>query len=94
MEDAHKKALENLRKLVFQYRVGHFQVDCRVLDSSRVMGSDTVEFEVAFKGRFCDVKLPAAPQPKTNAIWSSKTFEILQILICPETGQVRPFTRR
>jgi hypothetical protein len=60
-EDAHKKALENLRKLVFQHRVGHFQVDCRVSDGSRVMGSDTVEFEVVFKGRFSDVGLPAAP---------------------------------
>ena len=60
-EDAHKKALENLRKLVFQHRVGHFQVDCRILDGSRVKGSDTVEFEVVFKGHFSDVGLSAAP---------------------------------
>ena len=60
-EDARKKALKNLRQFVYQHRVGHFQVDCRVLDGSRIMGSDTVEFEVMFKGRFSEVGLPAAP---------------------------------
>ena len=60
-EDAQKKALENLRALVYQHRVGHFQVDCRVLDGSRVLGSDIVEFEMVFKGRFSDVGLPAQP---------------------------------
>jgi hypothetical protein len=60
-EDAQKKALEDLRQLVYQHRVGHFQVDCRVLDGSRVMGADVVEIEVVFKGRFSDVGLPASP---------------------------------
>lgn len=60
-EDAQKKALENLRPLVYQHRVGRFQVDCRVLDGSRVMGSDVVEIEVMFKRRFSDVGLPASP---------------------------------
>jgi hypothetical protein len=60
-EDAQKKALENLRQLVYQHRVGHFRVDCRVLDGSRVMGADTVELEVLFKGRFSDVGLPGSP---------------------------------
>ena len=60
-EDAQKKALERLRPLVYQHRVGHFQVDCRVLDGSRVMGADVVELEVLFKGRFSDVGLPASP---------------------------------
>ncbi len=60
-EDAQKKALENLRQLVYQNRVGHFRLDCRVLDGSRVMGADVVEFEVLFKGRFSDVGLPASP---------------------------------
>ena len=59
--DAQKKALENLRPLVYQHRIGHFQVDCRVLDGSRVMGSDIVEIEVVFKGRFSEVGLPASP---------------------------------
>ena len=57
-EDAQKKALENLRPLVYQHRVGHFQVDCKVLDGSRVMGADMIELEVLFKGRFSDVGLP------------------------------------
>lgn len=60
-EDGQKKALGNLRPLVYQHRVGHFQVACRVLDGSRVMGADMVELEVLFKGRFSDVGLPASP---------------------------------
>ena len=60
-EDARKKGLENLRQLVYQHRVGHFQVECRVMDGSRVMGADVVELEVLFKGRFADVGLPASP---------------------------------
>lgn len=55
--DAQKKALENLRPLVYQNRVGHFRLECRVLDGSRVMGADSVELEVLFKGRFSDVGL-------------------------------------
>jgi hypothetical protein len=53
-----KKALENLRQFVYQQRLGHFQVDCRVLDGSRVMGAYVVELEVLFKGRFSDIGLP------------------------------------
>jgi hypothetical protein len=56
-----EKALENLRQLVYQNRVGHFQLDCRVLDGSRVMGADSLELEVLFKGRFSDVGLPGSP---------------------------------
>jgi len=56
--DVQKKGLENLRQFVYQHRVGHFQVNCRVLDGSRVLGADVVELEVLFKGRFSDVGLP------------------------------------
>jgi hypothetical protein len=49
-----EKLLENVRQAVYQHRVGHFQLDCRVLDGSRVMGSDTVEIEVVFERRFSD----------------------------------------
>jgi len=56
-----EKALENLRQLVYQNRLGHFQLDCRVLDGSRVMVTDSVELEVLFKGRFSDVGLPGSP---------------------------------
>jgi hypothetical protein len=62
-EDARKKALENLREVVYQHRVGHFQVECRILDGSRVMGADIVELEVLFKGRFSDV----GPRPSPPA---------------------------
>jgi hypothetical protein len=56
----HDKALENIRQLVYQNRVGHFQLDCRVLDGSRVMGTNSIKLEVLFKGRFSDVGLPAS----------------------------------
>jgi len=56
----HDKALENIRQLVYQNRVGHFQLDCRVLDGSRVIGTNSVKLEVLFKGRFSDVGLPAS----------------------------------
>lgn len=53
-----EKALENVRQLVYQNRLGHFQLECRVLNGSHVMGTDSVELEVLFKGRFSDVGLP------------------------------------
>ena len=56
-----EKALENLRQFVVQNRVGHFQVECRVLDGSRVMGVDIIELEVLFKGRFSDTGLFGSP---------------------------------
>jgi len=56
--DAWERGLERLQQFVYQHRVGHFQVDCRVLDGSSVMGADVVELEVLFKGRFSDVGLP------------------------------------
>jgi len=59
-EGAHQKALENIRQLISVNRVGHFQLDCRVLDGSRVMGSDTVELEVLHKGSFSD-GFPGSP---------------------------------
>ena len=57
-KDAWERGLERLRQLVYQNRVGHFQLECRVLDGSRVMGTNSVEFEVLFKGRFSDIGLP------------------------------------
>lgn len=60
-EEAHQRALERTRELVYQHRVGHFQVECRILDGDRVMGVGVVELEVLFKGRFSDVGLPASP---------------------------------
>jgi hypothetical protein len=60
-KDAEKKALENLRPLVYQHRVGHFQVTCHVLDGTRVVGTDIIELEVLFKGGFSDIGLPGSP---------------------------------
>ena len=56
-----QRAFENLRELVYQHRVGHFLVECRVLDGDQVMGAGVVELEVVFKGRFSDSLLPAVP---------------------------------
>jgi len=60
-ELARKNARESLRLLVNQHRIGHFQVECRVLDGTRVMGRDVVEMEVLFKGHFSDIALAASP---------------------------------
>jgi hypothetical protein len=57
-EEAHQRALERIREVVYQHRVGHFQVECRILDGDRVMGVAVVELEVLFKGRFSDAGLP------------------------------------
>jgi hypothetical protein len=60
-EEFHQRALERLAELIYQDRVGHFQVECRIFDGDRVMGVGVVELEVLFKGRFSDVGLPAQP---------------------------------
>lgn len=62
-EEANQRALERAREFVHQYQeqVGHFQVECRILDGDRVMAVGFVELEVLFKGHFSDVFLPAAP---------------------------------
>jgi hypothetical protein len=60
-KEVHQRALGQTRKLVYQHRVGHFQVECRILDGDRVMGVGTVELEVLLKGRFSDVGLSASP---------------------------------
>jgi hypothetical protein len=60
-EEARERALERLRGLVYQHRVGHFLLECRVLDGDRIIGVGVVEFEVLFKGRFSDIGLPASP---------------------------------
>jgi hypothetical protein len=60
-EEVHQRALERLVGLVYQNRVGHFQVECHILDGDRVMGVGVVDLEVLFKGRFSDVGLPASP---------------------------------
>jgi hypothetical protein len=60
-KDDWERRLERLREFVYQHRVGHFQLNCQVLDESRVMGSDVVELEVLFKGRFSDIGLPGSP---------------------------------
>jgi hypothetical protein len=46
-----------LAAMVSQYRVGRFQVNCRVLDRDRVLGVGHVDLEVLFKGRFSDAVL-------------------------------------
>jgi hypothetical protein len=59
--EVHHRALERIREVVYQHRVGHFQVECRILDGDRVMGVAVVELEVLFKGRFSDAGPSASP---------------------------------
>jgi hypothetical protein len=60
-EENRQRALAGIRDSVYQHRVGHFKVECHVLDGDRVVGIGVVELEVIFKGRFSDVGLPGAP---------------------------------
>jgi hypothetical protein len=60
-KEVGRKARENFGPLVNQHRIGHFQVECRLLDGARVLGVDVVELEVLFKGHFSDIGLPASP---------------------------------
>jgi hypothetical protein len=64
--EADRRALERLQEFVYHYqeRVGHFQVECRLMDGDRVMGVGVVELEVLFKGHYSEVLLPAAPPPQ------------------------------
>jgi hypothetical protein len=57
-EEEHQRALERLREVVYQHRVGHFEVECRILEGDRVRGVAVVELEVLFRGRFSDAGLP------------------------------------
>jgi hypothetical protein len=60
-EEVHQRALERVREFVYQHRIGHFQIECRILNGDRVMGVAVVELEVLFKGRFSDAGLYASP---------------------------------
>ena len=60
-ERERQRALDRAREFVYQHRVGHFQVECHILDDNRMMGVGVVELEVLFKRRFSDVGLPASP---------------------------------
>ena len=61
-EEAHQRYLERgIREFISQHRVGHFQVECRILNGDRVMGVAVVELEVLFKGRVSDLGLQVVP---------------------------------
>lgn len=47
-------SMEALSWVFRQHRVGHFHVQCRVLDGDRVVGVGAVELEILNKGRFFD----------------------------------------
>jgi hypothetical protein len=60
-EEAKQQAVERIGELVYQHRLGHFKLKCRVLDGDRTVGVDFIEIEVLFKGRFSELGLPGAP---------------------------------
>lgn len=60
-EEAHQRLLKRIREFIGQHRVGHFQVECRILNGDRVMGVAVVELEVLCKGRVSDLGLQAVP---------------------------------
>jgi hypothetical protein len=60
-EDGHQRALERIRKVLWQHREGHFQVECRILDADRLLGVAVVELEGLFKGHASDLGIHAQP---------------------------------
>jgi hypothetical protein len=60
-EEFHQQAVKRASGFVYQHRLGHFQLECRILDGERVMGVAVVELEVLFKGRFSDAGLSFSP---------------------------------
>ena len=60
-KENRQQALARIRDFVSQHRVGHFNVECHVLDGDRVMGIGIVELEVIYKGRFSGAGPTAAP---------------------------------
>lgn len=60
-KEDRQRALELAGEFVGQHRIGHFQVECRILDGDRVMGVSVVELEVLFKGRFSDAGFHGSP---------------------------------
>jgi hypothetical protein len=60
-EEERRRALANIRSLVYQHRDGRFLIECHVMDRDQVMGVGKVELEVLFKGRFSDAGLSGAP---------------------------------
>src|ERR1700680_2506956 len=47
-KEDRQRALERAGDLVYQHRVGHFHLECRLLDGDRVIGVGVVELEVLF----------------------------------------------
>jgi hypothetical protein len=61
-DEARQQALKKIAELMIaQHRVGHFQLECRVMDGERVAGFGNVEMEVLFKGRISDVAFAESP---------------------------------
>jgi hypothetical protein len=62
-----QNAMEVARYVVehTQHRVGHFQIECSVVDGANVVGVGIVEVIVAYKGRFSDT-LPGISPAETK----------------------------
>ena len=59
--EARQQALMNFAENLNQHRVGHFQLECRVMDGERLAGLGNVEVEVLFKGRISDYAFTESP---------------------------------
>jgi hypothetical protein len=60
-DEAKQQAIERIGEMVYQHQLGHFRLECQILDGDRDIGVGSVEIEVLFKGHFSDVGLPGAP---------------------------------
>ncbi len=60
-EMERQRALKNISDLLYQNRLGHFQLECRIMDGDRVAGVGAIEFQVLFKGHFSDFGFSGKP---------------------------------
>jgi hypothetical protein len=53
---------DELAEIVKQYRPGHFQVECRIMDGNRLWAVGHVELDILFKGHAFDALLRKTQQ--------------------------------
>jgi hypothetical protein len=67
-DQQRQNALEATRYLVdhTQYRVGHFQIECSVVDGAEVLGVGMVEIVIVHQGRLSETFPFNTPPPSNN----------------------------
>jgi hypothetical protein len=69
-KSGEEKALEGIRSLVYQHRLGHFRMNFQFSDGQHQLGGDTIEIETLFKGHFSDKGCPLCRQLRARLYFS------------------------